>query len=248
MQTLKVTSHKCKKIFSDFPVVGSLHADSLNVEIPMSEIFAHHPITIKGNRFSFWWLRDYKMLSQTTDILKNLEQQHQIKSTSMKKYHMVSHTTSAFSIHSYINVKSLFLKYFLALICSCVKLEITATIVNPRWIELLSLLKEQSSNFLQPPSKCLIRLIRLSITWKLSRFSQETVLAVTHIDHCCHLPAVHRCGRSLAAPSWSRKFLNYVSPWQSECSPDCSRTYIEHIHLNETGHMHNPSTSTYNNH
>lgn len=147
MQTLKVTSRKCKNIFSDFPVVGSLHADSMNIEITMSEISAHHPITMKGNRFSFWCLWDYKMLSQTTDMLKNLEQQYQMKSTSMKKYHMVSHTTSAFSIHSYINVKCLFLKYFFALICCCVKLETTVTIVNPRWIELLSLLKEQSWNF-----------------------------------------------------------------------------------------------------
>lgn len=76
--------------------------------------------------------------------------------------------------------------------------------------------------------------IKGCMTCKFSIFHQKTALAMTHIDRCCRLPAAHKCGRSPAVPSWSRKCLDYVSPLQSECSPDCSRTYIEHIHLKDT--------------
>lgn len=64
--------------------------------------------------------------------------------------------------------------------------------------------------------------------------SSEASRKRTHIDRCCRLPAEHKCDRSPAVLSWSRKYLNYASPLQSVCSPGCSRTYIEHIHLRET--------------
>lgn len=115
------------------------------------------------------------------------------------------------------------------------QLQSTVTTIPSRLTELLFSVKELATDFVHPPVKHTGGDSRLVSLGGLTESDQGTVLAVTHIARCCHLPAVHRCGRSLAEPSWSRKCLGYVSPLQSECSPDCSRTYIEHIHLNETG-------------
>lgn len=75
---------------------------------------------------------------------------------------------------------------------------------------------------------------RLQALWDPDKWKRtDTWTDFTYTGHCYHLPAVHRCGHSLAEPSWNRKCRGCVSPLQNECSPGCSRTYIEHIHLNE---------------